>query len=125
MTLLQTVSSSKDSPPYHSPNRNFSTARCSFDHLHIDIFGPLPPTQGFRYLLAIIDRSTHWPEAIPLPDITAESVARALVTRWQGRSVRGGGCGGMSHPPQLAETSSVDLHPVTFVDRELACVDMT
>ena len=56
-----------------------------FDHIHIDIVGPLPYADGFRYLLTCVDRFTHWPEAIPLVDIRAETVADAFFSRWIAR----------------------------------------
>ena len=30
-----------------------------FSHIHVDLVGPLPPSQGFRYLLTCVDRSTR------------------------------------------------------------------
>ena len=53
-----------------------------FDSLHIDLVGPLPESQGFTYLLTIVDRFTRWPEAIPLRDISAATCARAFLYQW-------------------------------------------
>ena len=50
-----------------------------FDHIHIDLVGPLPPSRGYTYLLTIVDRFTQWPEAIPLSDISTLTCARALL----------------------------------------------
>ena len=38
-----------------------------FQSVNIDLVGPLPPSQGFAYLLMIVDRFSQWPEAIPIP----------------------------------------------------------
>ena len=56
-----------------------------FEHVHIDIVGPLPPSKSFRYLLTMIDRFTRWPEAIPLQDCTANTVAKMFFTHWVAR----------------------------------------
>ena len=56
-----------------------------FSHVHVDLVGPLPPSQGFTYLFTAIDRTTRWAEAIPLGSITAADCAQALLQGWVSR----------------------------------------
>ena len=51
-----------------------------FSHIHVDIVGPLPYSNGYKYLFTAIDRSTSWPEAIPMQDATATSCVSALLS---------------------------------------------
>ncbi|GBL73843.1 Transposon Ty3-I Gag-Pol polyprotein [Araneus ventricosus] len=53
-----------------------------FDHAHIDLVGPLPPSEGFRYCLTCVDRFSKWPEAFPLVDISANTIATAFYSGW-------------------------------------------
>lgn len=54
-----------------------------FEHIHVDLVGPLPTTaDGYRYLVTIIDRKTGWPEAFPIQDIHAEKVAKVIYEGW-------------------------------------------
>lgn len=56
-----------------------------FEHVHVDIVGPLPPSNDYRYLVTMIDRCTKWPEAIPIRDVTADTVAKAVYEGWISR----------------------------------------
>ena len=56
------------------------TAGAPMEKCHIDILGPLPCTKRKNvYILLIVDQFTKWAEAIPLPNQTAEEVAKATV----------------------------------------------
>ena len=55
----------------------FPQPRRRFGHIHVDIVGPLPASKTYRYLLTIIDRSTRWPEAIPMQTATTETCVEA------------------------------------------------
>ncbi len=60
-------------PPQHIPvpSRRFS-------HIHVDLVGPLPASKGFTYLFTIIDRTSRWPEAIPIAATTTVDCAYVL-----------------------------------------------
>ncbi|GBM86428.1 Transposon Ty3-I Gag-Pol polyprotein [Araneus ventricosus] len=54
-----------------------------FERMALDILGPFPvTTKGNRYVLVLMDYFTKWPEAIPIPDQEASTVAEELVRSW-------------------------------------------
>ena len=56
-----------------------------FGSVHVDIVGPLPPSEGMNYLFTIVDRFSRWPEVIPMANATAETCARAFIRHWISR----------------------------------------
>jgi transposase InsO family protein len=67
-------------PPQHIP---VPTRR--FSHIHVDLVGPLPASRGYTYLFTIMDRTSRWPEAIPLNSTTTVCCANALFQGWVSR----------------------------------------
>ena len=63
----------------------FSQPTRRFGHIHVDVVGPLPISEGNRYLFTIIDRSTRWPEAVPMEEASTMSCANALLNSWVSR----------------------------------------
>jgi transposase InsO family protein len=56
-----------------------------FAHVHVDIVLPLPVSQGFSHVLTMIDRSTHWPEVVPLSSTSTSACVHALLQAWVSR----------------------------------------
>lgn len=63
----------------------FNVPSSRFEHIHMDLVGPLLGSDGFSYLLTIVDRYTRWPEAYPIRDMTAQTVAKTFVGQYVSR----------------------------------------
>ncbi|GFU63849.1 retrovirus-related Pol polyprotein from transposon opus [Trichonephila clavipes] len=65
--------------------KKYSTFDPRFSNVHIDVVGPLSPVCGMSYLLTCVDRFTTWPEVFPIPDQTADTIARTFLLGWIAR----------------------------------------
>ena len=59
---------------FEIPNKRFA-------HVHIDLVS-MPTSNGYNHLLTVVDRFSRWPTAIPLRDISTESVIDAFALGW-------------------------------------------
>uniref|UniRef100_A0ABD2WEF1 Integrase catalytic domain-containing protein n=2 Tax=Trichogramma kaykai TaxID=54128 RepID=A0ABD2WEF1_9HYME len=55
-----------------------------FAHVHLDLV-TLQESEEFTHALTMIDRFSRWPEAVPIPDMNAETLAHAFVDTWVAR----------------------------------------
>ena len=63
------------------PIGEFQVPSQRFTHLNMDLV-TLSNSNGFSHLLTIVDRFTRWPVAIPIANISAETVADAFAHGW-------------------------------------------
>ena len=80
-TLSHLLSKSQSTSPYSCSSGNFCHPRCTVGSC---TFGSRWPTSHFHYFLLsafCIDCSTRWSKAMLLPDITADTVACAFLSR--------------------------------------------
>ncbi|XP_061901696.1 interleukin-1 receptor accessory protein-like 1 [Entelurus aequoreus] len=68
-----------------APLAPFTVPEHHFDHVNVDLVGPLPSSRSCTYLLTIVDRTTRWQEAVPLTSATSAEVSRAFIGTWVAR----------------------------------------
>ena len=56
-----------------------------FAHVHVDIVGPFSPDGDKSYIMTMIDRTTRWPEAVPIGETSAETVLQTFMATWVAR----------------------------------------
>jgi len=82
--LSEYVKSCKDCQETKRPVHNKKAPLISlpvedvFSRFHLDFLGPLPPSNGFRYLLVAIDSTSLFPEIHPTKTCDADETAKVL-----------------------------------------------
>ncbi|XP_064122699.1 uncharacterized protein LOC135226947 [Macrobrachium nipponense] len=66
-------------------SRYLPQPRQRFGHKNVEVVGPLPPSDGAKYLLTVVDQSNRWPKATPMSKATADTCAEALLSSWISR----------------------------------------
>ncbi|GBM16835.1 hypothetical protein AVEN_9414-1 [Araneus ventricosus] len=64
---------------------NFPLLSTRFSHVNVDVIGPQSTVGGMTYLLTCVDRVTRWPDAFPVPDQSADTIALAFWLEWISR----------------------------------------
>ena len=75
----QSAKTSKTTPPHYG---DFPVPDQRFSHCHIDIVGPLPESEGYRYLLTVIDRTTRQLSALPVKEPSAKACSQAFLLHY-------------------------------------------
>jgi hypothetical protein len=80
VSALSRLPTEQDSNPYQVSHPTDTGSWTDFlIHIHIDLVGPLPQSCGHTFLFTIVDRTSRWPEAIPLQSTTAEECVKVLL----------------------------------------------
>ena len=53
-----------------------------FKDLQIDVVGPMEQSEGMRYLLTVLDRTSRYYDAIPMASATASACASGFIRHW-------------------------------------------
>ena len=63
------------------PIGDFEIPDKRFAHLNLDLV-TMTPSNGFRYLLTMVDRFSRWPVAIPIKDMAVNTILDAFAHGW-------------------------------------------
>ena len=68
-----------------APLQTFQVPSQKFQHIYVDLVGPLTPSHGYNYLFSVVDRFFRWAEAFPLMESSARACGEALIHGWVSR----------------------------------------
>ena len=63
------------------PVQRIDVPSLRFSHIHVDLVGPLPSVRGYTHIFTLVDCSSYWPAAYPIPETTTTACINALV-KW-------------------------------------------
>ena len=69
----------------HPPTAKIRVPKKRFSSLALDIVGPMTASEGYRYLLTCVDRTTRYVAAFPLVEATSINCAVAFIRGWVAR----------------------------------------
>lgn len=68
---------------FKGPLQQFPLPNARFDHIHIDIIGPLPTAPaGYKFALTVIDRYSRMPMAAPMTSQSTKAAIAQLIKHW-------------------------------------------
>ena len=53
-----------------------------FADINLDLADPVPDSNGYSYILVIVDKFFRWPVAIPLLNCTTHTILNAFMHNW-------------------------------------------
>ncbi|BHF81470.1 hypothetical protein SprV_0702460000 [Sparganum proliferum] len=62
-----------------SPPSTFAVPDFRFNHVHLDLIGPLPPSRRYTHILTAVDR---WSIAVPISVTSAGNIVMVFLTHW-------------------------------------------
>ena len=74
----------KQSPTINPGTGHFDVPDKRFSTIHLDVVGPLPESEGMRYILAIFCRSSRWLECYPMRSASSAECCKAFL-EWTSR----------------------------------------
>jgi len=72
----------KVQPYTKSAYQHFPLTSERLSEIHVDLIGPLPESDGNRYVLMFVDRFTRWFTATPLPRQDVHTVISGFLWDW-------------------------------------------
>ena len=84
-TFVQTCHGCQSQKATNKPPPHYGTFEVPdqrFTHCHVDIVGPLPESEGYKYILSVIDRTTRHLSAFPLKEPSAKSCSQAFLLHY-------------------------------------------